>query len=206
MCGERASERGNVRPIEPPSNLTSPRARLRNHARDLHQIESRVQRRLPTLVVNEMFLTVDPGDDGPPVLVKGGTAIDLRRGSSPARLSKDRDAAVRGDLDHFIANARTALANGWSGSTGRLAREAEIDVHGLADKPRRLEIKPDYRGKPFATVPIELSPAEGRLGRRTRQHHANGVQRDRTRTSRTGLMPVAALPDRTEDPRLHRPA
>lgn len=158
------SERGNVTPIEPPSNLTSLRARLRNHARDLHQIESRVQRRLAALVVNEIFLTVDPGDDGPPVLVKGGTAIDLRCGASPARLSKDWDAAVRGDLDHFIANARTALANGWSGFTGRLAREAEIDVPGLADKPRRLEVKLDYRGKPFATVPVELSPAEGGSG------------------------------------------
>ena len=33
-------------PIEPPSSLTSLRARLRNHARGLHQRETRVQRRL----------------------------------------------------------------------------------------------------------------------------------------------------------------
>lgn len=154
----------SVPQIDPPSNLTSLRARLRNHARDVRQLETRVQRRLAALVVNEIFLTVESGDDGPPVLIKGGTAIDLRRGTSPARLSKDWDAAVRGDLDRFVASAREALGEGWSGFTGRLARETEINVPGLAVKPRRFEAKLDYRGKPCATVPVELSPAEAGSG------------------------------------------
>jgi hypothetical protein len=159
MTNQRQEE-----PAAPPSNLTSLRARLRNHARELHQLETRVQRRLAALVVNEIFLTVNDEEDWPAVLVKGGTAIDLRRGTAPARLSKDWDGAVRGDLDEFIGHARTALANGWSGFTGRLTRESEIDVPGLAVRPRRFDVKLDYRGKPFATVPVELSPAEGRTG------------------------------------------
>ena len=150
--------------VDPPSNLASLRARLRNHARDVRQVETRVQRRLAALVVNEIFLTVDSGDDGPPVLVKGGTAIDLRRGASPARLSKDWDAAVRGDLDQFVADARDALSRGWSGFTGRIVRESDIEVPGLTVKPRRFEVKLDYRGKPFATVPVELSAAEANSG------------------------------------------
>ncbi len=150
--------------IDPPSNLTSLRARLRNHARDVRQVETRVQRRLAALVVNEIFLTIESGDDGPPVLVKGGTAVDLRRGTSPARLSKDWDAAVRGDLDQFVAAARGALAIGWSGFTGRIVREGEIEVPGLAVRPRRFEVKLDYQGKPFATVPVELSSAEAGSG------------------------------------------
>jgi hypothetical protein len=32
--------------VTPPTNLTSLRARLRNHARNIHQVETRVQRRL----------------------------------------------------------------------------------------------------------------------------------------------------------------
>lgn len=151
--------------VEPPSNLTSLRARLRNQARDLHQLETRVQRRLAALVVNEIFLTIDNDGGGQPaVLVKGGTAIDLRRGAAPARLSKDWDGAVRSDLDEFIDHARAALAQGWSGFTGRLTREAEIEVPGLAVRPRRFDVKLDYRGKSFATVPVELSAAEGRSG------------------------------------------
>lgn len=151
-------------PVAPPSNLTSLRARLRNHARDVRQVETRVQRRLAALVVNEIFLAADLGIDGPPILIKGGTAIDLRRGTAPARLSKDLDAAVRGDLDEFIDQARALLDLGWSGFTGRLARESEIDVPGLLVKPRRFDVKLDYLGKPFATVPVELSLAEGRSG------------------------------------------
>jgi hypothetical protein len=153
-----------AKPVAPPPNLTSLRARLRNHARDVHQIETRVQRRLEALVVNEIFLAADIGIDGPPVLIKGGTAIDMRRGTAPARLSKDLDAAVRGDIDGFVAQARTLLVTGWGGFTGRLARETEIDVPGLLAKPRRFDVKLDYLGKPFATVPVELSQAEGRSG------------------------------------------
>jgi hypothetical protein len=90
--------------------------------------------------------------------------MDLRRGWAPSRLSKDLDAAVRGNLEDFISQARALLATGWCGFTGRLAREAEIDVPGLRVKPRRFDVKLDYIGKPFATVPVELSPAEGRSG------------------------------------------
>ena len=159
-----SESRDDAKPVAPPTNLTSLRARLRNHARDVHQVETRIQRRLAALVLNEIFLAADLGIDGPPILIKGGTAIDLRRGTAPARLSKDLDAAVRGDIDGFIAQARTLLDAGWCGFTGRLARETDIDVPGLLVKPRRFDVKLDYLGKPFATVPVELSQAEGRTG------------------------------------------
>lgn len=125
----------DAKPVTPPSNLASLRARLRNHARDVSQVETRVQRRLAALVVNEIFLAADLGIDGPPVLIKGGTAIDLRRGTAPSRPSKDLDAAVRGDLNDFIAQARSLLDTGWSGFTGRLARETEIEVPDRSSSP-----------------------------------------------------------------------
>jgi predicted nucleotidyltransferase component of viral defense system len=130
-----SESRDDANPVAPPTNLTSLRARLRNHARDVRQVETRVQRRLAALVLNEIFLAADLGIDGPPVLIKGGTAIDLRRGTAPARLSKDLDAAVRGDIDGFVAQARNLLDAGWCGFTGRLARETEIDVPGLLVNP-----------------------------------------------------------------------
>jgi len=154
----------HAKPSAAPTNLASLRARLRNHARDVDQVEIRVQRRLAALVLNEIFLAADLGIEGPPILIKGGTSIDLRRGMAPARLSKDLDAAVRGNIDDFIAQARILLDAGWCGFTGRLTREAEIDIPGLLVKPRRFEVKLDYLGKPFATVPVELSHAEGKSG------------------------------------------
>lgn len=157
-------EPGPTKPSAQPSNLASLRARIRNHARDVHQVEIRVQRRLAALVLNEIFLDADLGIEGPPILIKGGTAIDLRRGMAPARLSKDLDATVRGNIDEFIGQARILLDAGWCGFTGRLTREAEIDIPGLLVKPRRFEVKLAYLGKPFATVPVELSQAEGGSG------------------------------------------
>ncbi len=148
---------------QPPANLTSLRARLRNHARDVRSLEVRVQRRLAALVVNEIFTSVDTGA-APPVLLKGGTALDLRRGPAPARLSKDWDAAVRGDLDEFIEKAREQLAVGWAGFTGLMAREETIQVPGLATQPRRFAVKLSYRGKPFVTVPVEVSATEAHGG------------------------------------------
>ncbi|TSE00733.1 nucleotidyl transferase AbiEii/AbiGii toxin family protein [Skermania sp. ID1734] len=148
----------------PPPNIASLRARLRNRARDVRQVETRVQRRLAALVLNEIFLGADLGTDGPPVLIKGGTAIDLRRGTAPARLSKDLDVAVRGNVDRFVAQARGLLDAGWGGFTGRLTRETEINIPGLLIKPRRFEVKLDYLGKPFATVPVEVGQAEGNSG------------------------------------------
>lgn len=148
---------------EPPPNLTSLRARLRNYARDVNLLEVRVQRRLAALVVNEIFTSVDVGAD-PPVLLKGGTALDLRRRPAPARQSKDWDAAIRGDIDEFIAKARNQLAAGWAGFTGLIAHEQTVHVPGLATPPRRFEVKLSYRGKPFVTVPVEISVTEARAG------------------------------------------
>lgn len=64
----------------------------------------------------------------------------------------------------FALGTLTVVWQGWASYDGRLARETEIDVPGLAVKPRRFEVKLDYRGKPFATVPVELSPVEGNSG------------------------------------------
>ena len=134
---------------------------MRNHARAIGEIDTRVQRRFAAVVVNELFLTTGLAIDGPPILVKGGTAMDLRRGIAPARLSRDWDAVVRADLDAFLAAARPALEAGWSGFTAYLAREEVIHVPGLAVSPRRFQVKLSYRGKPFATVPVEISEPEG---------------------------------------------
>lgn len=151
-----------------PSNLTSLTTRLRNHADGAGQVETRARRRLSAVVVNEIFSRgVELAGEGPVLLVKGGTAMDIRRGSAPARLSRDFDAAVRGDLDSFLARARSALDAGWSGFTGRMTELQEIDVPGVAVKPRRFNVKLDYRGEALRHRPRRAQRRRGRLGRRT---------------------------------------
>ncbi|MGC5053594.1 MULTISPECIES: nucleotidyl transferase AbiEii/AbiGii toxin family protein [Micromonospora] len=120
----------------------------------------RVQRQLSALVVTEMLSRVEQPISGPPLLVKGGTALEFRLGLSASRTSKDLDAVVRGDLDDFMSLADEAVKIPWAGFTGRVTRRAEVDIPGLTVKPRRFEVKLSFRGKAFATVPVEISAAE----------------------------------------------
>ncbi|MGR6317525.1 nucleotidyl transferase AbiEii/AbiGii toxin family protein [Micromonospora soli] len=137
----------------PPSNLRSLQDRLRNAARNQGALFGRLQRQLSALVVTEMLTRVKQPISGPPLLVKGGTALEFRLGLSASRTSKDLDAVVRGDLADFVSRAAEAVKIPWAGFSGRVTRQAEADIPGLAVKPRRFEVKLSYHNKPFATVP-----------------------------------------------------
>ena len=54
------------------------------------------------------------------------------------------------------------LKEGWSGFTGRTTEGEPIAGTGLAVAPVRFRVKLFYKGKDFVTVPMELSPVEGR--------------------------------------------
>ncbi|MER7164893.1 nucleotidyl transferase AbiEii/AbiGii toxin family protein [Micromonospora sp. NPDC000207] len=56
-----------------------------------------------------MLSRVEQSISGPPLLVKGGTALEFRLGLSASRTSKDLDAVVRGDLADFASRADEAV-------------------------------------------------------------------------------------------------
>lgn len=145
----------------PPRNLRSLMDRLRNQARGEGALEARVQRRLAALVVAEMLARVDLGTEGPPLLVKGGSALELRLGLAGSRTSKDLDAVVRGSLESFIRQAETVVRQPLAGFTGKLKDIREVPVPGMSVTPRQFKVALTYQGKPFATVPVEVSPPEG---------------------------------------------
>lgn len=92
---------------------------------------------------------------------KGGSALELRFGTR-ARASKDLDAAFRGMVAEALVLAGDALSAGWNGFTAVLGPRQEIIRAGVTPPPVRVDVKVRYRGRPFVTIPLEVSAAEGR--------------------------------------------
>ena len=95
------------------------------------------------------------------IAFKGGAALELRFGFR-ARASNDLDGTYRGEVSEAIGLINEALKRGWSGFTGRTTEGEPIEGTGLAVPPARFRVKILYKGKDFVTVPMELSPVEGR--------------------------------------------
>lgn len=144
----------------PPSNLRSLRDRLFQTAKRDGLVFGRVQQHVAMLVVAQLAARSTGDSAAPLLLVKGGSSLELRRGVADSRTSRDLDAVAR----HDIADVHELLAEagevGWSGFTAIFTAPEEIDVPGLAIKPRRFVAKVSYRGQPFASVPIEVSTVE----------------------------------------------
>lgn len=144
----------------PPSNKRAVEARTRNLARDRGEEERRAAHRLAVVVLVDMLSAV-PGS-APPV-IKGGSALMFRLGTMSARLSRDLDAVVQGDLreyqDVLTRHGRTPH-HGW---TYTIAKPEEIAnaAAATAQTPRRMQVKLSYHGRPYATVQLELAVAEG---------------------------------------------
>ncbi len=92
--------------------------------------------------------------------IKGGSAMEIRFGFS-ARASRDLGAAFRGDLADALRLIEQALDREWNGFTGALGSPEAITSAKVTPAPVRVSVKLRYRTKPFITIPLELSRAEG---------------------------------------------
>jgi hypothetical protein len=113
---------------EPPTNLASLQARIRNVAQERGQQERRIQRAIASTVVGQML---------PDGVVKGGTAMKIRVGEAGSRYTPDVDASRSRNVtvDDYVEQLRDRLERGWSGFTGTV-RVLE---------PRQVEdVPPDY--------------------------------------------------------------
>lgn len=120
----------------------------------------RLRRRVAVLVVSAMLDNQRDEEGRHRFVVKGGAALELRFGAR-ARTSKDLDAVYRGVLDDAAGVVADAVAAPWNGFTGRVTRLGRIDAPGPVVPPVRFEIKLAFKGKPFATLPMEVSAPEG---------------------------------------------
>ncbi|NQD87941.1 nucleotidyl transferase AbiEii/AbiGii toxin family protein [Paenarthrobacter sp. CM16] len=135
----------------PPRNLAALNQRLKNLEVDA-SLTLRRRTTMALVVIGQML---------PEGAVKGGSAMALRYGSD-TRFTRDLDAARSGGLSSFRADFEERLAQGWARFTGRLAERKAPKPKGIPApyvmKP--FDVKLDYEGKPWCTVPFELGHNE----------------------------------------------
>lgn len=143
-----------------PSNLRALRDRLTAAAKREGVVFGRLQQHVGVLVVAQ-FMNLAADDQGLPVLlVKGGASLELRRGIPESRTSKDLDTVIRGDIASVYERLADAGADGWEGFTATFTAPVPFEVPGLVGMPHRLTAKLAYQGKPFVSIPIEISSVE----------------------------------------------
>lgn len=166
----------------PPTNLRSLQDRLARVAQQQGVVSGRLQRHIAMIVVAQLAATLTDDTGVPVLLVKGGSSLELRRGIPDSRTSKDFDAVARRDVETVHQKLADAGESGWEGFTATFTVPEEINVPGMPVKPRRFVAKLKYRGKPFASVPIEVSTVEA----------GNADQFDLLSSDALGLVGVAA--------------
>lgn len=143
-----------------PKNLRSLRDRLAHVSRRDGVVFGRLQQHIGVLVVSQFMGSLTDEHGQPHLLIKGGSALELRRGIAQSRASRDLDAVTRHDLDTVWQALSDSAAQGWEGFSGVLTEPEVINVPGLLVKPRRFTVKLKYRGASFVSVPVEVSPVE----------------------------------------------
>lgn len=95
-------------------------------------------------------------------ILKGGSSLRFRYGSSFTRNTKDFDATRKGDLDGFLKAIRRSMSEGWNGFTGEcrvLAQANPKDVpFDYVMQPVEIGLK--YRNNPWCRVDLEISHSE----------------------------------------------
>ena len=143
-----------------PASLRALRDRLTAAAKREGVVFGRLQQHVGVLVVTQFMESLTDEQGEPLLLVKGGASLELRRGIQGSRTSKDLDAVIRGDLLAVHDRLADAGADGWEGFTAVFTPAVPFDVPGLVSHPHRFTAKLSYQGKPFVSVPIEVSPIE----------------------------------------------
>ncbi len=134
---------------------------ITDYARSVGQPVDRIQRAIAVRAIATMLDGLRDENGEVRLAYKGGAALELRLGFG-ARLSGDLDGAFRGDLDEMRRLIEEELKGGWRAFTGTVSEPLPINRARVTPTPLRMDMKILYLGKPFKTVPFEVSAAEGR--------------------------------------------
>ena len=111
------------------------------------------------------MLSLITTDDGSPAfLIKGGKAIEARVGIPASRASKDFDSVFRKSFEQVQQAITDAIQEPVAHFSATVGKVEQIKVPDLDVAPLRFTIKLSYHGRPWETVPIEVSAAEAGLG------------------------------------------
>jgi len=114
---------------------------------------SRARKTIANTVVGQLL---------PKGAIKGGTSLKFRYGDSATRFTRDLDAVRAEDLEVFIQELDTALAEGWNGFTGRVVRLQPPKPMNVPAEyiMQPFDIKMAYNGTPWLTVQLEVGHDE----------------------------------------------
>jgi hypothetical protein len=114
-------------------------------------------RRIRLIVANTVVGQMLP--DG---AAKGGSALKIRYGSTSTRFTRDFDATRSVDLEHFVSAFRGNLTIGWNGFTGTIIKRDPAKPKGIPKYyvMQPYDIKMQYNGKSWLTVPLEIGHNE----------------------------------------------
>ncbi len=113
--------------------------------------------RARTLMANAIVASMLP--DG---VIKGGSAIKMRFGDTETRFTIDLDAATATKPKKYAELLNEALAQGWEGFSGRVVPRNPAMPKGVPSDyvMQPFDVKLTFVGKPWCTVPLEVSHNE----------------------------------------------
>lgn len=109
--------------------------------------------RARTVMANAIVASMLP--DG---VVKGGSALKMRFGEENTRFTTDLDTATATDPAAYAAQLDSRLRSGWEGFSGRVVEKDPASPDGIPEQyvMQPYDVKLDYLGKPWCTVPLEV--------------------------------------------------
>ncbi len=113
--------------------------------------------RTRTIMANALVASMLP--DG---VVKGGSALKMRFGDAATRFTTDLDTATAMDPERYALELDTNLRRGWEGFCGRVVPRDPASPENVPEEyiMRPYDVKLEYRGKPWCTVPLEVGHNE----------------------------------------------
>ena len=113
--------------------------------------------RARTVMANAIVASMLP--DG---VVKGGSALKMRFGEESTRFTTDLDTATATDPAAYAAQLDSRLRSGWEGFSGRVVEKDPASPDGIPEQyvMQPYDVKLDYLGKPWCTVPLEVGRNE----------------------------------------------
>ena len=106
-----------------------------------------------TIMANAIVANMLP--DG---VVKGGSALKMRFGDAETRFTTDLDTATVSNPALYAARLDSNLRVGWEGFSGRVVPRRPTSPEGVPEQyvMQPYDVKLDYLGKPWCTVPLEV--------------------------------------------------
>ncbi|MBI2706609.1 MAG: hypothetical protein HYX32_15150 [Actinobacteria bacterium] len=121
-----------------------------------------------------------------------------------ARMSGDLDAVSRAEFDRFLDTLDVALSTGVGAFDFERGEAEEIPVLGRSVKPIRVPVRILIKVKSALRVDLEVGPSEAGSGDRVEMISYPSLEHFTTSTPTDRAGHGRRVPDRPEDPCLHR--